>query len=29
MRRYTRENIDALQTDFLEELKDQEGESIV
>lgn len=29
MRRYTRENIDALQTDFLEEIKDQEGKNIV
>jgi hypothetical protein len=29
MRRYTRENIDALQKDFLEEIKDQEGEDIV
>jgi antitoxin component of RelBE/YafQ-DinJ toxin-antitoxin module len=29
MRRYTRENVDALQKDFLEEIKDQEGEEIV
>jgi antitoxin component of RelBE/YafQ-DinJ toxin-antitoxin module len=29
MRRYTRENVDALQKDFLEEIKDQEGEDIV
>jgi len=29
MRRYTRENKDALQKDFLEEISDREGESIV
>lgn len=29
MRRYTRENLDALQSDFLEEIEDKEGESIV
>lgn len=29
MRRYTRENKDALQKDFLEEIADQEGESII
>ena len=29
MRRYTRENVDALQSDFLEELTDKDGESIV
>ncbi|MCS3629396.1 hypothetical protein [Salinibacter ruber] len=29
MRRYTRENRDALQRDLLEEISDQEGEDIV
>lgn len=29
MRRYTRENRDALQKDFLEEIADREGEDIV
>jgi antitoxin component of RelBE/YafQ-DinJ toxin-antitoxin module len=29
MRRYTRENRDALQRDLLEEITDQEGEDIV
>ncbi|MEF8982835.1 hypothetical protein [Thiohalorhabdus sp.] len=29
MRRYTRENKDALQKDFLEEISDREGEGIV
>lgn len=29
MRGYTRENLDALQSDFLEEIADQDGEEVV